>query len=54
MVVLLPNSEHTRGNNMKYHLRDIDARTVHLCPYGSGQAIQDPTALLFNLKALTD
>ena len=38
-------SEHTKGKNMKYQLRDADARTVHLCPYGSGQAIQDPKAL---------
>ena len=53
MVVLLPNSEHTKGNNMKYHLRDADARTIHLCPYGPGQAIQDPKALFFNLKAFT-
>ena len=30
IVVLLPNSEHIKGNIMKYQLRDADARTVHL------------------------
>ena len=44
IVVLLPNSEHTKGNNIKYNLHDADARTVRLhrkmFSYNGGYGVQ--------------